>query len=129
MLLPQQKLRSTLRLGTRGFCTVYMQVSCTLLRLTRGHTYPTPSEVQGIGIVGISIRNIAKKYSREELTPGIKLKLILGNRARRAVKALGGGVRQIGFMAAAGLYALGNMVARLQDDHDAVQKIADGKKI
>ena len=45
------------------------------------------------------------------------------------VKALGGGSRQIGFMAAAGIYALDNMVTRLQDDHDNIQIIANSKSV
>ena len=43
------------------------------------------------------------------------------------MKALGGGSRQIGFMAAAGIYALDNMIVRLQEDHDHIQMIADSK--
>lgn len=38
--------------------------------------------------------------------------------ARRLRKVLGGGMRQAGFLAAAGIYALDNHVARLQQDHD-----------
>jgi len=37
--------------------------------------------------------------------------------ARRNRKALGGGMRQIGMMAAAGIYALENNIHRLKDDH------------
>ncbi|MEZ2604023.1 low-specificity L-threonine aldolase [Kluyvera intermedia] len=49
--------------------------------------------------------------------------LLVGNqdyikRANRWRKMTGGGMRQAGFLAAAGLYALKNNVARLQDDHD-----------
>lgn len=40
------------------------------------------------------------------------------SRARRWRKALGGGMRQAGVLAAAALYALDNMVERLQEDHD-----------
>lgn len=39
------------------------------------------------------------------------------NRARRSRKMLGGGMRQAGFLAAAGIYALDNNVARLIEDH------------
>ena len=39
-------------------------------------------------------------------------------RANRWRKMTGGGMRQAGILAAAGLYALQNNVARLQDDHD-----------
>ena len=38
--------------------------------------------------------------------------------ARRWRKALGGGMRQAGVLAAAGLYALEHHVARLAEDHD-----------
>ncbi len=38
--------------------------------------------------------------------------------ARRIRKVLGGGMRQAGFLAAAGIYALDNHVERLQQDHD-----------
>lgn len=37
--------------------------------------------------------------------------------ARRARKVFGGGMRQAGFFAAAGLYALDNNILRLKDDH------------
>lgn len=38
-------------------------------------------------------------------------------KARRARKAFGGGMRQAGFLAAAGIYALDHHVARLKEDH------------
>lgn len=38
--------------------------------------------------------------------------------ARRWRKAVGGGMRQVGFLAAAANYALDNLVERLQEDHD-----------
>lgn len=38
--------------------------------------------------------------------------------ARRVRKVLGGGMRQAGFLAAAGIYALDHQVKRLQEDHD-----------
>jgi threonine aldolase len=47
-------------------------------------------------------------------------------KARRARKILGGGMRQAGVIAAAGLYALENNVARLKDDHTNAQRLADG---
>jgi threonine aldolase len=47
-------------------------------------------------------------------------------RARRARKILGGGMRQAGVIAAAGLYALENNVERLKDDHANAQRLADG---
>ncbi len=46
--------------------------------------------------------------------------------ARRARKLLGGGMRQTGLMAAAGLHALRHHVARLADDHRRARRLADG---
>jgi threonine aldolase len=45
--------------------------------------------------------------------------------ARRARKACGGGMRQAGVLAAAGLYALENNVERLADDHRRALYFAD----
>ena len=48
------------------------------------------------------------------------------NRARRWRKMLGAGMRQVGIVAAAGLYALDNMIDRLADDHSNASKLAYG---
>jgi threonine aldolase len=55
--------------------------------------------------------------------------LVLGNttlikKARRIRKVLGGGMRQAGYLAAAGLYALENNINRLVEDHNNAKKIA-----
>jgi threonine aldolase len=47
-------------------------------------------------------------------------------RARRVRKSLGGGMRQAGVLAAAGLIALEKMTARLADDHVRARALADG---
>ena len=47
-------------------------------------------------------------------------------RAHRIRKMAGGGMRQAGILAAAGLYALDHHVARLVDDHALAQRLADG---
>jgi threonine aldolase len=47
-------------------------------------------------------------------------------RARRARKMLGGGMRQAGIIAAAGIYALEHMVERLADDHENAKFLARG---
>jgi threonine aldolase len=47
-------------------------------------------------------------------------------RARRVRKMLGGGMRQAGIMAAAGLVALETMVDRLADDHANARRLAAG---
>ena len=46
--------------------------------------------------------------------------------ARRNRKILGGGMRQAGILAAAGLYALEHNVDRLRDDHALAEKLAAG---
>ena len=57
--------------------------------------------------------------------------LLLGSRdfiarARRVRKMLGGGMRQTGILAAAGLYALQHNIQRLADDHANCQHLAEG---
>jgi threonine aldolase len=44
--------------------------------------------------------------------------------ALRVRKVLGGGMRQVGFMAAAGLYAMQNQVTRLSEDHNRAMDLA-----
>ncbi|HEX9099950.1 MAG TPA: low-specificity L-threonine aldolase [Candidatus Dormibacteraeota bacterium] len=46
--------------------------------------------------------------------------------AKRWRKMLGGGMRQIGVLAAAGLYALDHMVERLAEDHANARTLAEG---
>ena len=48
------------------------------------------------------------------------------DRAVRPRKMLGGGLRQAGVLAAAGIHALEHNVARLADDHANAQRLADG---
>ncbi len=57
--------------------------------------------------------------------------LVLGSaqiisRARRIRKMLGGGMRQAGVIAAAGLYALEHHLERLTDDHDNARMLFEG---
>jgi threonine aldolase len=49
-------------------------------------------------------------------------------RARRTRKQLGGGMRQAGILAAAGLLALEHMTDRLSDDHLKAKNLSDGLK-
>lgn len=56
--------------------------------------------------------------------------VLIGNKklmknAMRVRKVLGGGMRQIGFMAAAGIYALDNHVERLATDHKRAAEIGE----
>ena len=47
-------------------------------------------------------------------------------KARRIRKVLGGGMRQAGIIAAAGIVALEQMVERLSEDHDNARHLAEG---
>lgn len=49
----------------------------------------------------------------------------LMQRAIRIRKVFGGAMRQVGFMAAAGLYALDNQIERLAEDHNKASEIAE----
>ena len=56
--------------------------------------------------------------------------LLLGNKdfikkARRVRKVFGGGMRQAGYLAAAGIYALNNNINRLTEDHLRAKTLAD----
>ncbi|UTW60706.1 aminotransferase class I/II-fold pyridoxal phosphate-dependent enzyme [bacterium SCSIO 12741] len=56
--------------------------------------------------------------------------LLLGDQefiyeAKRVRKRMGGGMRQAGFLAAAGLFAMNNQVDRLADDHRRARQLAD----
>ncbi|WP_332717593.1 low-specificity L-threonine aldolase [Pelagibacterium mangrovi] len=47
-------------------------------------------------------------------------------KARRLRKMVGGGMRQAGIIAAAGIYALDHNIARLADDHARARRLAEG---
>jgi threonine aldolase len=47
-------------------------------------------------------------------------------RARHLRKMLGGGMRQVGIVAAAGIISLEKMTGRLPEDHARAKKLADG---
>jgi threonine aldolase len=49
-------------------------------------------------------------------------------KAHRVRKMLGGGMRQVGILAAAGIIALETMTARLLEDHQRAKKLAQGLK-
>ena len=57
--------------------------------------------------------------------------VLVGNKefiakARKYRKMLGGGLRQAGIIARAGIFALENLVERLDEDHKNAQKLAIG---
>lgn len=48
--------------------------------------------------------------------------------AKRVRKSFGGGMRQVGYLAAAGIYALENHIERLSEDHNRAQIISESLK-
>ena len=85
---------------------------------------------------GVELQDIAQHYDSVSLCISKGLgapigSLLVGTRdlideARRWRKMLGGGMRQAGIIASACEYALENNVARLADDHDNAQRLAQG---
>lgn len=87
----------------------------------------------------VATNDNAKKYGQHFDTISICLSkglgcpvgsLLLGNKAdikkaRRVRKVLGGGMRQAGILAAAGIYALDNNIERLAEDHRRAKVIAE----
>jgi threonine aldolase len=84
--------------------------------------------------LGIDVRDIAGHFDSVSicLSKGLGApvgSVLCGSRdfireGRRWRKMLGGGMRQAGIIAAAGIYALQHNVARLQDDHDNAALLA-----
>ena len=84
---------------------------------------------------GITAEEVARPYDTISfcLSKGLGCpvgSLIVGtrpfiDRAHRFRKMFGGGMRQAGFLAAAGLYAFDHHIERLADDHARVRKLAD----
>ena len=86
--------------------------------------------------LGKSVAEITRKFDSVMfcLSKGLGApvgSMLVGSRkfidqARRYRKALGGGMRQAGVLAAAGLIALEKMPARLKEDHDNAKFLAEG---
>jgi threonine aldolase len=84
---------------------------------------------------GVEVRDIARHFDTVSVCLSKGLGAPVGSvlcgssgnvaRARRWRKVLGGGMRQAGVLAAAGIYALQNNVQRLAEDHDNARLLAD----
>jgi threonine aldolase len=85
---------------------------------------------------GISVGEVARPFDTISfcLSKGLGCpvgSLLVGSRpfidrAHRFRKMFGGGMRQAGFLAAAGLYALDHHVERLAEDHARARRLAEG---
>jgi len=86
--------------------------------------------------LGVDVRDLTRSVDSIQfcLSKGLSApvgSLLCGSRAfigeaRRWRKVLGGGMRQAGVLAAAGIEALDNMVDRLADDHANARRLAEG---
>ncbi|HKT29184.1 beta-eliminating lyase-related protein, partial [Dyella sp.] len=86
--------------------------------------------------LGVPVREITRHFDSVSicLSKGLGCPVgtaLVGKRelirkAHRARKMLGGGMRQAGILAAAGLYALEHHVQRLAEDHANAKKLAEG---
>lgn len=86
--------------------------------------------------LGVSIADVAAGFDTVSicLSKGLGApvgSVLVGNadlvgKARRLRKMVGGGMRQSGILAAAGLYALDHNVARLAEDHANAARLAEG---
>lgn len=113
-----------------------------MVRIKRGaETYGIPVHLDGARLfnaaqaLGISVKEIASHTDSLMfcLSKGLTApagSLLCGSkafidRARRNRKIMGGGMRQIGILAGAGLFALDNMVDRLADDHTHAKRLGE----
>ena len=86
-----------------------------------------------LAVNGIEIKKYASQFDSISicLSKGLGApvgSLLLGTKefihqARRVRKVMGGGMRQAGFLAAAGLYALKNNIDRLTEDHAKAKQL------
>jgi threonine aldolase len=86
--------------------------------------------------LGVEAKEIAKHVDSVQLCLSKGLAAPVGSvlvgsrqfiaRARKWRKMVGGGMRQAGVMAAAGLVALQTMIERLKEDHGLAKKLAEG---
>ncbi|HKD14372.1 MAG TPA: low specificity L-threonine aldolase [Candidatus Angelobacter sp.] len=108
----------------------------------RAHELELPVHLDGARIfnasvaMGKSVAEISRKFDSLMfcLSKGLGApvgSILLGSKtfiekARAYRKAMGGGMRQSGILAAAGLVALEKMPARLKEDHDNARLLAEG---
>ena len=121
--------------------TVYPQAVADEI-CDRAHELGLPVHLDGARVfnaaaaLGRSVAEVTKKFDSVMfcLSKGLGApvgSMLLGSKAfiekaRIYRKALGGGMRQAGVLAAAGLIALEKMPARLKEDHDNAQILAKG---
>ncbi len=113
----------------------YMQAACALAREHQLATHLDGARLFNAAIkLGVDVRVLAEPFDSVSvcLSKGLGAPVgsvlcgsaVLIKQARRWRKMLGGGMRQAGIIAAAGIYALQNNVQRLADDHVNAELLA-----
>ena len=109
-------------------------------RVTKEHNLPLHLDGARIFNAAIFLKRDVKEFTKHVdslmfcLSKGLSCpvgSILCGSKdfiekARRVRKMLGGGMRQVGVLAACGIYALRNMVSRLAEDHLNAKKLAEG---
>lgn len=116
------------------------EAMAAVARVAREHEVPVHLDGARIFNAAVALKRDVREFAREVdsvmfcLSKGLAApvgSLLLGDppfidRARRARKLLGGGMRQVGILAAAGIVALETMVDRLAEDHENARLLAEG---
>jgi threonine aldolase len=125
----------------RGGGTVYPMATLAGIReVARRHDLRVHLDGARLFNAALALGTTAEELARHADSVGICLSKGLGapvgsvlcgsrafiNEARRTRKMLGGGMRQVGILAAAGIHALRHHVDRLVEDHDNARRLARG---
>jgi len=123
-----------------GGTVVPLEVSSAVQRVARERKLPIHLDgaraFNAAAALGVSIAQVCAGFDSVSicLSKGLGApvgSVLLGSRdflkeAHRYRKLMGGGMRQAGVLAAAGIVALSTMPARLGDDHRRARRLADG---
>ena len=117
-------------MGRRALGQTGLNVSCIGLGGMPMSISGRPSEDDSVRVIhaaldhGMTFIDTADVYCLDHTDIGHNERVIA--RALRDRRLLGGGMRQVGILAAAGLYALDHHVARLVEDHETAHRLAAG---
>ncbi|OGQ83418.1 MAG: threonine aldolase [Deltaproteobacteria bacterium RIFOXYA12_FULL_58_15] len=139
--MPQSGLVIIENTNNYGGGTVW-SVEQTLQVARRAHHHGLPVHLDGARLfnaqaaTGVSVKEFAAPVDSASicLSKGLGApvgSVVVGDRqfitkVHRFRKMFGGGMRQVGFLAAAGLYAIEHNVTRLVDDHKNAKRLAEG---
>lgn len=120
-VLPQQFVQAATRLAhDKGLATHLDGARICNAAVKEG--MPLPAAVAGFDTVSVCLsKGLGAPVGSVLLGPKDFI-----TAAKRWRKMLGGGLRQAGVLAAAGLYALEHNIARLKDDHENAARLAAG---